>query len=201
MITIIDYDAGNLRSVEKALLYIGEDVMVSADHERIRSSSKVILPGVGSFQDAMDKLRTAGLDDTIREVVERGVPFLGICLGMQLMYNHSEEGNVPGLGILSGEIRRFPDNLGLKIPQIGWNSLDRLNGPSILLQNTQEAPFVYFVHSYYVDAADVTSVKATTHYGITPHVLVEKDNIFLTQFHPEKSGETGLQMLRNFAAL
>ena len=147
MITIIDYDAGNLRSVEKALLYIGEDVMVSADHERIRSSSKVILPGVGSFQDAMDKLRTAGLDDTIREVVARGVPFLGICLGMQLMYNHSEEGNVPGLGILSGEIRRFPDNFGLKIPQIGWNSLDRLNGPSILLQNTQEAPFVYFVHS------------------------------------------------------
>ncbi len=201
MITIIDYDAGNLRSVEKALLYIGEDVMVSADHERIRSSSKVILPGVGSFQDAMDKLRTAGLDDTIREVVARGVPFLGICLGMQLMYNHSEEGNVSGLGILSGEIRRFPDNFGLKIPQIGWNSLDRLNGPSILLQNTQETPFVYFVHSYYVDAADVTTVKATTHYGIAPHVLVEKDNIFLTQFHPEKSGETGLQMLRNFAAL
>ena len=130
MITIIDYDAGNLRSVEKALLYIGEDVMVSADHERIRSASKVVLPGVGSFQDAMDKLRTAGLDDTIREVVASGVPFLGICLGMQHMYNHSEEGNVPGLGILSGEIRRFPDNLGLKIPQIGWNSLDRLNAVS-----------------------------------------------------------------------
>ena len=139
-----------------------------------------------------------GLTDCIRCAASSGTPLLGICLGMQLMYEYSEEGDAHGLGILKGKIRRFPEGMGLKIPQIGWNSLEILR-PSVLLKGLGSLPYVYFVHSYYVDAAEPETVAATTHYGIHPHVLVEKDNLFLTQFHPEKSGDTGLAMLKNFA--
>ena len=198
MITIIDYDAGNLRSVEKAFLSLGYEVCVSSDPEVISNAERLVLPGVGSFRDAMDSLRAHGLIEPIYAAIEKKTPFLGICLGMQMMYEFSEEGDAEGLGILKGQIRRFPEDMGLKIPQIGWNSLERKQD-SVLLAGLGEEPFVYFVHSYYVDSKEPETVVTTTHYGIHPHVLVEKEHICLTQFHPEKSGEVGLTMLRNFA--
>lgn len=197
-ITIIDYGAGNLRSVEKAFLYLGYDVDVTSVPKKIASAKKLVLPGVGSFRDAMDSLKAHNLVEPIKAAIEAKTPFLGICLGMQMMYEFSEEGDAEGLGILKGKIRRFSDDMGLKIPQIGWNSLE-VKRPSVLLNGLGENPFVYFVHSYYLEAEEPETVVATTHYGIHPHVLIEKDNIFLCQFHPEKSGETGLKMLKNFA--
>lgn len=198
MITIIDYDAGNMRSVEKAFTHLGCEVCITSDPDKILSAKKLVLPGVGSFRDAMERLHERGLTDCIKTAVQTDIPLLGICLGMQLMYEYSEEGNAEGLGILKGNIRHFPKDMGLKIPQIGWNSLEPLR-PSILLHGLNENPYVYFVHSYYVDSAEPETVAATTHYGIHPHVLVEKGSLFLTQFHPEKSGQTGLHMLKNFA--
>ena len=198
MIAIINYDAGNLKSVEKAFLYAGQPVTVTADPDTILAADKVVLPGVGAFRDAMDKLKAAKLTEVIRRVVEQKTPFLGICLGMQLMYDYSEEGDAEGLGILHGTVRRFPADSGLKIPQIGWNQLE-VQKESRLLRGLLQAPYVYFVHSYYVDAADTSTVAATVTYGAVADVLVETDHIFLTQFHPEKSGQAGLCMLRNFA--
>ncbi|MBQ9914908.1 MAG: imidazole glycerol phosphate synthase subunit HisH [Clostridia bacterium] len=198
MIAIIDYDAGNLRSVEKAFLYLGQDVVVSSDPEDILSADRVVLPGVGAFRDAMDKLTARNLDEVVKTVISRKTPFLGICLGMQLLYDYSEEGNCEGLGILAGKVKRFPADMGLKIPQIGWNSLN-VKKESRLLNDAEETPYVYFVHSYYVDAEDKDTVAATVEYGVSADVLVETDNIHLTQFHPEKSGKTGLLMLKNFA--
>ena len=198
MIAIINYDAGNLKSVEKAFLYAGQPVTVTADPDTILAADKVVLPGVGAFRDAMDKLKAAKLTEVIHRVIEQKTPFLGICLGMQLMYDYSEEGDAEGLGILHGTIRRFPADSGLKIPQIGWNQLE-VQKESRLLRGLPQAPYVYFVHSYYVDAADTSTVAATVTYGAVADVLVETDHIFLTQFHPEKSGQAGLCMLRNFA--
>ncbi len=200
MIAIIDYDAGNLRSVEKAFLYLGQDVTITADPKVILSASHVVLPGVGAFRDAMDKLTASGLIPVINEVIARKTPFLGICLGMQLLYEYSEEGDCPGLGILKGRVKRFPADCGLKIPQIGWNSLE-LKKDSPLLCGAETTPFVYFVHSYYVDAEDKNTVVAQVTYGAIADVMVEADSIHLTQFHPEKSGKTGLLMLKNFASL
>ncbi len=199
MIAILDYDAGNLRSVEKAFLYLGQDVTVTADPKVILSADRVVLPGVGAFRDAMDKLKAAGLDAVVREVVQKKTPFLGICLGMQLLYDYSEEGDCEGLGILSGTVKRFPADCGLKIPQIGWNHLT-IQKQSLLLSGIELPPYVYFVHSYYVDAADKSTVAATVEYGVSADVLVETDSVYLTQFHPEKSGKTGLAMLQNFAS-
>lgn len=198
MIAIINYDAGNLKSVEKAFLYAGQPVTVTADPDTILAADKVVLPGVGAFRDAMDKLKAAKLTEVIRRVIEQKTPFLGICLGMQLMYDYSEEGDAEGLGILHGTVRRFPADSGLKIPQIGWNQLE-VQKESRLLRGLPQAPYVYFIHSYYVDAADTSTVAATVTYGAVADVLVETDHIFLTQFHPEKSGQAGLCMLRNFA--
>ena len=198
MIAIINYDAGNLKSVEKAFLYAGQPVTVTADPDTILAADKVVLPGVGAFRDAMDKLKAAKLTEVIRRVIEQKMPFLGICLGMQLMYDYSEEGDAEGLGILHGTVRRFPADSGLKIPQIGWNQLE-VQKESRLLRGLPQTPYVYFVHSYYVDAADTSTVAATVTYGAEADVLVETDHIFLTQFHPEKSGQAGLCMLRNFA--
>lgn len=198
MITVIDYDAGNMRSVEKAFIHLGCEVQITSNPEQILSAEKLVLPGVGSFREATERLRERNLTECIKTAVQKKIPLLGICLGMQLMYEYSEEGNAEGLGILQGTIRRFPDDMGLKIPQIGWNSLEVLR-PSVLLNGLEENPYVYFVHSYYVDSAEPETVAATTHYGIHPHVLVEKENVFLTQFHPEKSGQAGLCMLKNFA--
>lgn len=202
MIAIIDYDAGNLRSVEKALLSIGEDAIVTRDRDEILSADKVILPGVGAFGDAMKKLGEYGLVDTIHEAVDSGKPFLGICLGLQLLFRRSDESDgVEGLSILPGEILRIPEAPGIKIPHIGWNSLEVSEGAR-LFKGLGENPYVYFVHSYYLKADDENIVAATTEYGGTLiHASVQKDNVYACQFHPEKSGGVGMQILKNFAAL
>lgn len=198
MIAIIDYDAGNIKSVEKALAYLGEEVRITRDREEILTSDGVILPGVGAFGDAMGKLHTYGLAEVIREVVRRQIPFLGICLGLQLMFESSEETpGVDGLHLLDGTIRRIPAAPGLKIPHIGWNDLTFPN-KGRLFQGIEEHSYVYFVHSFYLEAADSAIVTATTEYGTRIHASVEKDNIFACQFHPEKSSRIGLKILQNF---
>lgn len=200
MIAIIDYDAGNLRSVEKALKFLNEDVVVTRDSKEILSAEKVILPGVGSFGDAMKKLHSYNLVDTIKKVVCNNTPFLGICLGLQLLFERSDESpGVDGLGVLKGEVLRIPD-AGLKIPHIGWNSLN-LSGNGRLFKEIPENSYVYFVHSYYLKAKDENIVKASTEYAAHIHASVEKGNIFACQFHPEKSGDVGLKILKNFAEI
>lgn len=202
MIAIIDYDAGNLKSVEKALRFIGEkEVVVSRDHDEILAADHVILPGVGAFGDAMEKLKRFQLVNTIYDVVDKKIPFLGICLGLQLMFEDSDESKgVAGLGILPGNIIHIPDAPGLKIPHIGWNSLSLMNDGR-LFEGLSKDSYVYFVHSYYLKAKEESIVKATTEYGVTIHASVEKDNVFACQFHPEKSGDIGLQILKNFASI
>jgi glutamine amidotransferase len=201
MIAIIDYDAGNLKSVEKAIQFLGEDVIASRDKEVIKNADKVILPGVGNFGDCMDKLKRYDLIDTINEVVDKKTPFLGICLGLQLLFKDSEEApGVAGLGILPGKIVRIPEGEGLKIPHIGWNSL-ALKNNGRLFNGLDNESFVYFVHSYYLKADDESIVKATTNYGVNIDASVEKDNVFACQFHPEKSGDVGLKILSNFASI
>lgn len=201
MIAIIDYDAGNLKSVEKAFRYLGEESIITRDREEILGADKVILPGVGSFGDAMGKIRDYGLEKVIHEVVGKNTPFLGICLGLQLMFESSEEcPGVEGLGILKGRILRIPDGAGLKIPHIGWNSL-RLTNNGRLFEGIEENSYVYFVHSYYLKAEEPEIVKASCWYGTDIHASVEKGNVFACQFHPEKSSDTGLHILKNFADL
>ncbi len=201
MIAIIDYDAGNLKSVEKALQFLGQECVITRDFHEIKKADKVILPGVGSFGDAMSQLRKFELDKVIHEVAAEQKPFLGICLGLQLLFEGSEESEgVEGLHLLDGEILRIPEQEGLKIPNIGWNSLDLQNNGR-LFQNLEGSPFVYFVHSYYLKAREESIVKATIEYSTHIHASVEKDNIFACQFHPEKSGTVGLQILSNFAKL
>ena len=201
MISIIDYDAGNIMSVEKAIRHLGEELIITNDPDRILSSDKVILPGVGAFGDAMDKIRKAKLDRVIYEVVDRKIPFIGICLGLQLLFESSQEApGVPGLGLLEGRILRIPEKDGLKIPHMGWNSLE-YRKDSRLFRNLPEEPYVYFVHSYYLEAKNKEDVAATTHYSTLIHAAVEHENIYACQFHPEKSGAVGLQILDNFIHL
>lgn len=198
MIAIIDYDAGNLGSVEKALLSLGERPVVTRDRETILGADRVILPGVGAFGDAMARLGQYGLVNVIRETVARGVPFLGICLGQQLLFQGSGESEgVEGLGILPGRILKIPPAPGLKIPHMGWNSLDIKPG-SKLFKGIENGAYVYFVHSYYLKAEDSSIVAASTEYSTHIHAAVERDNVFACQFHPEKSGGTGLRILNNF---
>lgn len=200
MIGIIDYDAGNIKSVEKALHYLGEETVVSRDPQVLLKADKVILPGVGSFGQAMENLHTYGLVPVIHEMVEKKTPFLGICLGLQLLFESSEETpGVAGLGILKGKIVRIPEGPGLKIPHMGWNSLNVREGAS-LFKGLEKEPYVYFVHSYYLQAKDPKIVAATAEYGVTIHASVEKENVFACQFHPEKSSKTGLAILKNFLA-
>ena len=201
MIAIIDYDAGNIKSVEKALLALGEEAIITRDLKVLLEADHVILPGVGSFGDAMDKLCHYGLVETIKQIVQKGTPFLGICLGLQLLFEESEESKgVKGLGLLKGKILRIPDGPGLKIPHIGWNSLKFPHKGRLFLGLPEES-YVYFVHSYYLKAAEEEIVTATTEYGTLIHASVEKNNIFGCQFHPEKSSEVGLTILKNFIAL
>ena len=198
MIAILDYDAGNIKSVEKALKLLGQEVTVTREREAILKADKVILPGVGAFGDAMEKIRRYGLYEVIHEVTGRGTPFLGICLGLQLLFERSEESpGAEGLGILKGEILRIPDKPGLKVPHMGWNSLEfRENGR--LFEGLQKEPYVYFVHSYYLKAADEGIVTAVTEYGTQIHASVESGNVFACQFHPEKSSDVGIRILKNF---
>ena len=201
MIAIIDYDAGNIKSVEKALVSLGQEVCVTRDRDVILSADKVILPGVGSFGDAMEKIRSFDLESVILEVVRKKTPFLGICLGLQLLFERSDETpGVEGLGILKGEILRIPEKDDLKIPHMGWNSL-HLQNEGRLFQGLPEQSYVYFVHSYYLKAAEPEIVKATTDYSVNIHASVEKGNVFACQFHPEKSSDVGLQILKNFVEL
>lgn len=205
MIAIIDYDAGNLKSVEKAFHALREECVITRDHGEIERADKVILPGVGSFGMAMEQLKKYELDKVIREVTEKQTPLLGICLGLQLLFEGSEESDgVEGLHLLEGKILRIPDKEGLKIPHIGWNSLELMNQGRLfehLSGQNGEPPYVYFVHSYYLKAADDSIVKAATEYSTHIHASVEKGNIFACQFHPEKSSAVGLQILKNFAEI
>lgn len=201
MIAIIDYDAGNIKSVEKAFAYLGYETVVTRDREQILAADKVVLPGVGSFGDAMNHLKQYQLDTVIHEVASSGKPFLGICLGLQLLFEGSDETpGVPGLGILKGYIHRIPDTKEYKVPHIGWNSL-HLQNKGRLFQGIAEQSFVYYVHSYYLQAEDPSIVTATSDYGVTIHGSVESGNIFACQFHPEKSSTVGLQILQNFCEL
>ncbi len=198
MIAIIDYDAGNIKSVEKALQALGEEAVTTRDKDTILHADKVILPGVGAFGDAMEKIHKYGLYEVINQVVEQKTPFLGICLGLQLLFERSEESKgVEGLSILKGEILRIPEKQDLKIPHIGWNSLKFPNAGRLFRGISEEA-YVYFVHSYYLKAKEEDIVTATTEYGTLIHASVEKDNVFACQFHPEKSSAVGLQILKNF---
>lgn len=200
MIAIIDYDAGNIKSVEHALEHLGAEAIITRDADTILNADGVILPGVGSFGDAMDKLNRYNLIDVIHEVVNREIPFLGICLGLQLLFEESEESEgVKGLGLLKGRIVRIPDEPGKKIPHIGWNDLTFPKGTAgTLFDQLPEHPYVYFVHSYYLNAAE-DIVTATTEYGTTRiEAAVQKGRIYACQFHPEKSSEVGMSILRQF---
>lgn len=201
MIAIIDYDAGNLKSVENALQRLGQECVVTGDAAVIQSADKVILPGVGAFGDAMGKLRNLGLEEPIQRVVEDKKPFLGICLGLHLLFASSDEApGVEGLGILPGRIVAFPKKEGYKIPHMGWNSLDITPGAR-LFDGISQGEYVYFVHSYYLEAENPQDVVAATEYITHVHASVEHENIFACQFHPEKSGDVGLKILENFCRL
>ena len=201
MIAIIDYDAGNMLSVVKALKHLGEEPVITRDGSVLRSADKVILPGVGSFGDAMNRLNGYDLVPVIKECISGGKPFFGICLGLQLLFEQSEESpGVPGIGALAGKIRKIPVGEYKKIPHMGWNSLSFPNRGR-LFDRIDEGSYVYFVHSYYLEAHERDIVTATTAYNVTIDASVESNNVFACQFHPEKSGNVGLQILRNFIEL
>lgn len=200
MVSIIDYGAGNLMSVKKALDFIGAESEITADKDKIKNASHVILPGVGSFGDAMASMAERGLVDTVREVALSGKPFLGICLGLQLLFAESDESPaVPGLGVLDGKISLIPKNDGLKVPHMGWNSVE-IKQNSGIFKGIPNGSYFYFVHSFYLNGAKADEVAGTTQYGTEIQCAVEKGNLCATQFHPEKSGEIGLMLLKNFLA-
>ena len=197
MVAVVDYDAGNVKSVEKALEKLGAEHVLTSDPEVIRNADSCILPGVGNFGDCMDKLRSRGLDSAIRDFAASGKCFLGICVGLQLLFDESEESpGVPGLGILSGKVKRFTSSDELKVPQIGWNDVTSVKGR--LFEGIDDGTFFYFVHSYFLDAADKNIVTSKTSYGIDYDSSIESGNVFATQFHPEKSSDAGLKVLTNF---
>ena len=202
MIAIADYGAGNMASVGKALAFLGETPVITGDPDEIKKADKVIVPGVGAFEDAMKKLNNIGLVKTLREYAASGRPIFGICLGLQLFFESSEESqeNVEGLGLLPGKLVKFPEKKGFKIPHMGWNSLHIKEG-SRLFAGIPDESYVYFVHSYYLQAKNEEDVAATSEYIVPFHAAVESGNIFATQFHPEKSGEVGLSILKNFLNL
>lgn len=201
MIAIVDYGMGNLRSVEKALQRLGHDAKITCDLEEISKAAGVVLPGVGAFADCMAYLNASGARETVLEVIDLGKPFLGICVGLQLLFTESEEnGTHPGLGVLPGHVRRFPSGNGLKIPHMGWNQLD-VKKSNALLEGVEDGANVYFVHSYFAEADDSSMVATTTNYGLDFVSSIHVDNLFACQFHPEKSGSAGLKMLDNFGKL
>lgn len=200
MIAIIDYGAGNMQSVVKALRFIGCESCITQQRKEVLAADAVVLPGVGAFGHAMARIREKGLEEAIKAFIHTGKPFLGICLGMQVLFESSGESpGVKGLGILKGKICKIPAEKDLKIPHIGWNSLE-INTQNPLFLHIPENPYVYFVHSYFLQAEEPI-VTATTGYGVAIDAAVQKGNLFATQFHPEKSGDTGIQILRNFKAI
>lgn len=201
MIAIVDYDAGNIKSVEKALQYLGVEPVVTRDTQILLGADKVIVPGVGAFGDAMEKMHQYGLTGILRTIAEKGTPLLGICLGLQLFFESSEESpGVRGLSLLPGKIVKIPAREGYKIPHMGWNSI-QVSPSSRLLRGIRDGAYVYFVHSYYLEAECPEDVAATTEYIVKIHAAAERGNVFATQFHPEKSGEVGLKILKNFIDL
>ena len=201
MIAIIDYGAGNIMSVMKALDFLDYEYILTSDQNELMKADKVILPGVGSFKDAMDKLDANNLTDVIRQIVEKKTPFLGICLGLQLIFESSQEApGVKGLSLLPGKCVKFPENKELKVPQIGWNSLS-FPKESKLFKGINEGEYVYFVHSYYLQAENKEDVAAVSDYGIVFDAAIEHENIFACQFHPEKSSDVGLKIIKNFVEL
>ena len=201
MIAIIDYDAGNMLSVEKALKHLGQEPVITRDAKVLADADKIILPGVGAFGDAMERLKGYDLVPVIKEEIAKGKPFFGICLGLQLLYEESEESpGISGIGALRGKIRKIPKGEYNKIPHMGWNSLEFPN-KGRLFEGIAEGAYVYFVHSYYLEAEDHETVTATCRYNVLIDASVEADNIFACQFHPEKSGNTGLRILENFINL
>ncbi len=206
LITIIDYGMGNLRSVQKGFEKVGCDAEVTADPRVVERADRLVLPGVGAFRDCMDNLREGGFIDPIRNHIAAGRPFLGICLGLQLLFTESEEfGRHRGLDIIPGRVRRFPDDLQaggekLKVPHMGWNQIDILR-PAPIFAELKSGESVYFVHSYYVDPEDPAVVASTTDYGMTFCSSIWRDNVMATQFHPEKSQRVGLKILENFGRL
>lgn len=201
MIRIVDYGMGNLRSVQKAFERVGHSAEICADPKKLSECDKLVLPGVGAFRDAISVLKQCGLDDVIRQHVERERPFLGICLGLQLLFDVSyEDGEFPGLGILKGTVDRFENKPGMKVPHMGWNTLSAHDSPEILKGIPEDASF-YFVHSYYVAPIDENVIGATTEYTTRFTSMVAQGNLFATQFHPEKSQRVGLALLKNFAEL
>ena len=199
MIAIIDYGMGNLRSVEKAFHFLGHEAQIFTLPEQADGSSHLVLPGDAAFGDAMNNLNQQGWSDYIHRRVEKGTPFLGICVGLQLMFSSSQErGQHSGLGLLPGQVLRFPPDE--RVPQIGWNQIN-IKQASPLLQGVPDDSFFYFVHSYYVDAADHKDCLATTEYGLEYTSIAAKDHVFGVQFHPEKSQDHGLKLLDNFARM
>lgn len=201
MIAVIDYGAGNLGSVCKAFNYLGMEAVITKDKNKINNASAVILPGVGAFEDAMKSLEKDEMSFTIKEIIKKGVPFLAICLGLQVLFDYSEEGNrIDGLTIFKGTNKKIPSMDGLKVPHMGWNKLI-IENECPLYKGFHEDIYVYFVHSYALEAEDRSIVSARAEYGITFDASVYKDNVFATQFHPEKSGKIGLKMLENFISI
>jgi glutamine amidotransferase len=202
MIVIIDYGMGNLRSVEKALLKLGHQAIVTRDKNAIKSASGVVLPGVGAFDAAISELRASNLEGAIIEEIAMGKPFLGICLGLQLLFNESEEGSLKGFGILPGKVKKFdfkpPLSSRLKVPQMGWNSI-KIKKPAPYYEGVENGSMMYFVHSYYAVPDDPSVIATTTEYGADFCSSIAKDNMFGVQFHIEKSGDLGLKVLDNFA--
>lgn len=202
MLAIIDYGAGNLRSVLHALRHLeAPDMRLVKSPEQLQGASKIILPGVGAFGACMEQMRAQNLVETLREALAAGTPYLGICVGMQMLYDIGEEmGEHAGLGILGGRVKRFPQLAELKVPHMGWNQL-RMRGGSELLRDLNAGSYVYFVHSYYCAPAENDTIIATVDYGISYAAAVQRENIFGVQFHPEKSQRVGLRILANFLSL
>ena len=201
-IVIVDYGLANLRSVQKAFETVGAPAEISSDPDRVADATKLVLPGVGAFGDAMARLRETGLAEAVRHQIDEGLPFLGICLGLQLLFTRSEEGGIyPGLDLVPGEVVRFPEIPGLKVPHMGWNTLKRIRPDCPLFAELPAEPAVYFVHSYYAKPLDPSLTAAVADYPTPFCAMIWRDNLFATQFHPEKSQQVGLQMLRNFARL
>jgi glutamine amidotransferase len=203
MIALIDYDSGNLRSAQKALLKVGAEVRVVRRPEELKEAAGVVLPGVGAFDDCVNAMQKQELLGAIREFIRSGRPFLGICVGCQALFERSEEFNscAAGLGVFAGKVVRFPDQAGLKIPQIGWNQLNILRPDCPIYQGIRPGSYVYFVHGYFPQPADPAIIATETTYGAPFASSVWRGNVYATQFHPEKSQETGLRLLKNFVAL